>query len=112
MIVLNTRNNLFKEIREDVETAQRHLTIIESLMKEQPAGIIKIAQTTGIPEHKIRYSLRILERDGIITPSREGAMITPEFLEQKQHILLELREILKDLSAMEDRVGKSFFGKK
>ncbi len=112
MIVLNTKNNLFKELREDIETTRRHLMIIESLMKEQPAGIIKIAQTTGLPEHKIRYSLRILERDGIIIPSREGAIITPEFLDQKQHILLELREILQDITALEDRVGKSFFGKK
>lgn len=109
---MNTGINIFKELREDVETTKRHLMIIESLMKEQPAGIIKIAQATGIPEHKIRYSLRILERDGIIIPSREGAIITPEFLEQKEYILIEVREIMKDITAMEEQIGKSFFGKK
>jgi len=31
---------------------------------------------TGQPQHMIRYSLRTLEKDGIITPSPQGAIIT------------------------------------
>ncbi len=111
-MVLNGQTNLFKEMREDVETAKRHLMIISSLMREQPAGIIRISQLTGLPDHKIRYSLRILEKDGIIIPSKEGAIITPEFLEMKDEIIRELREIVKQVTTLEEEVGKSFFGKK
>lgn len=31
---------------------------------------------TGQPQHMIRYSLRTLEKDGIITPSPQGAVVT------------------------------------
>ena len=31
---------------------------------------------TGQPQHMIRYSLRTLEKDGIIAPSPQGAIIT------------------------------------
>jgi len=58
--------SIFKEIREDIETLERHMTIIKTLLMEQPLGIIKMSQQTGIPEHKIRYSLRILENEALL----------------------------------------------
>ncbi len=70
---VDLENSIFKEIQNDIETVKRHITIITTLLREQPAGIIRISQVTKMPEHKIRYSLRILEREGgLIEPSREG----------------------------------------
>ncbi len=112
MINLNPKSDLFKELRENLETTKRHISIIESLMKEQPSGIIKISQTTGIPDHKIRYSLRILERDGIIIPSKEGAIITPDFIEQKENLLVEIREIIKQMNDLEEEINRLLIGKK
>jgi predicted transcriptional regulator len=112
LITLNTRNNLFKELREDLETTKRHIEIIKSLMREQPSGIIRISQITGIPDHKIRYSLRILEKDGIIIPSKDGAIITPEFVEEKDIILDEMRDIIKDMNALEEEINRSLLGRK
>ncbi|MHB1439814.1 MAG: transcriptional regulator [Cuniculiplasma sp.] len=111
-INLDIKNNLFKGLRKDLETANRHIKIIESLMREQPSGIIKISQNTGIPDHKIRYSLRILERDGIIIPSKDGAIITPEFVENKEALLDEIRDIIKDMNSLEDEINKSLLGRK
>ncbi|AGO61051.1 transcriptional regulator [Ferroplasma acidarmanus] len=84
--------SIFKEIRENIETLERHMTIIKTLLMEQPLGIIKMSQQTGIPEHKIRYSLRILEHEGIIEASREGAILTSDFLGNKDQILKAARE--------------------
>ena len=85
--------SLFREIKNDLETVKRHLSIIQTLLREQPVGIIKISHETGIPEHKIRYSLRVLEKEGLIIPSREGAILTPEFVENKDKITEEAREL-------------------
>ncbi|MEM0140123.1 MAG: transcriptional regulator [Ferroplasma sp.] len=79
--------SIFKEIEEDIETLERHILIIKTLLTEQPLGIIKMSQQTKIPEHKIRYSLRILEHEGIIEASREGAILTSNFLAEKETIL-------------------------
>jgi predicted transcriptional regulator len=81
-------------------------------MREQPSGIIRISQITGIPDHKIRYSLRILEKDGIIIPSKDGAIITPEFVEEKDIILDEMRDIIKDMNALEEEINRSLLGRK
>ena len=104
--------NVFKELREALETAKRHIQIIEALMREQPSGIIKISQNTKLPDHKIRYSLRVLEKDGIIIPSKDGAIITPEFVERKEELLEGLRSILKDMASLETEINKSLLGKK
>ncbi len=79
--------SIFKEIEEDIATLERHILIIKTLLTEQPLGIIKMSQQTEIPEHKIRYSLRILEHEGIIEASREGAILTSSFLARKDLIL-------------------------
>ncbi len=92
--------SLFRELKIDIETAKRHLEIIKALLKEQPVGIIKIAHETGLPEHKIRYSLRVLEKERLIEPSREGAILTKEFLENRDKIAEEAKEISDVMSEM------------
>lgn len=89
--------SIFREVKQDIETTKRHLSIIQTLLREQPVGIIKISQETKIPEHKIRYSLRVLEREGIIIPSREGAILTPEFIEHKDLLAEEAKEIVDEM---------------
>jgi predicted transcriptional regulator len=41
-------------------------------------GIIKLSEITKYPQHMVRYSLRILEQDGLIEPSPQGAITTEE----------------------------------
>jgi predicted transcriptional regulator len=84
--------SIFKEVLENIETLERHITIIKTLLREQPQGIIKMSQQTGIPEHKIRYSLRILEQAGIIEASREGAILTSDFIANKDNMLQAAKE--------------------
>ncbi|MGP6207767.1 transcriptional regulator [Cuniculiplasma sp. SKW3] len=109
---MTQESNLFKELKETLEPVKRHIKIIEALMNDQPAGIIKISQSTGIPDHKIRYSLRILEKDGIIAPSKDGAILTPEFIENKEKIIEEAKEILDSFDDLYSEIRKSFLGKK
>lgn len=93
-------SSLFREIKTDLETVKRHLSIIQTLLREQPVGIIKISHETGIPEHKIRYSLRVLEKEGLILPSREGAILTPEFIDNKEKIADEARKLAEQMTEM------------
>jgi predicted transcriptional regulator len=47
------------------------------------------------PQHKVRYSLRILEQEGLIEPSPDGAVTT----EKIQDFLDHLKDILETMSA-------------
>ncbi len=104
-------SSLFREIKTDLETVKRHLSIIQTLLREQPVGIIKISHETGIPEHKIRYSLRVLEKEGLILPSREGAILTPEFLENKDAIADEARILTEQMNEMYHELKNSLVKK-
>jgi len=54
----------------------RHIDVLRTVKEHGPIGIIRLSQMTGQPQHMIRYSLRTLEKDGIITPSPHGAVVT------------------------------------
>ena len=43
------------------------------------------------------YSLRVLEKEGLILPSREGAILTPEFLESKDKIIAEAQALAEEM---------------
>jgi predicted transcriptional regulator len=52
------------------------------------------------PQHKVRYSLRILEHEGLIKPSLEGAVTTDsihDFLARLSKILSEINKSVKDI---------------
>ncbi len=67
---------LIGKIEIELEMLERHLLILKCVIREEPIGIMKLAETTGLPKHKVRYSLRVLEHEGLIGPSMHGAVTT------------------------------------
>src|SRR5216117_4552215 len=37
----------------------------KAIMENQPIGIIRLSELLNFPQHKVRYSLRILEQEGL-----------------------------------------------
>lgn len=60
----------------ELELLKRHLMVLKKVMDDGPIGIMKLSLETGIPGHRVRYSLRVLEQQGLITPSKQGAVAT------------------------------------
>ncbi len=67
---------LINKIEIELDMLERHLLILKHVIREEPIGIMKLAETTGLPKHKVRYSLRVLEHEGLIGPSMHGAVTT------------------------------------
>ncbi len=67
---------MLSSVLEEIELLKRHVKILRLVKELQPVGIIKLSEISGLPQHKVRYSLRILEKKGIIKPSPSGAVIT------------------------------------
>jgi len=38
--------------------------MLKIIMDDGPLGIIKLSELTDFPQHKVRYSLRVLEEEG------------------------------------------------
>ncbi len=53
---------------------ERDLLVLEAVLSQHPIDVPRIAEETGIDEHKTRYSVRMLEDDGLVDPTPDGAV--------------------------------------
>jgi len=70
------RSSIASVAEKELGLLSRHIDVLKTVKDHGPVGIIRLSQMTGQPQHMIRYSLRTLEKDGIIAPSRHGAVVT------------------------------------
>jgi len=93
------RSVLTSKIESEIELLERHVTMLKAIMEHEPIGIIRLSELLNVPQHKVRYSLRILEQEGLIAPSPEGAVTT----EKLQQFFVDLKAIL---TSMDETVNK------
>jgi len=98
----NERCVLTSVIETEMEILKRHLKVLKTLKENQPMGIIKLSEQTKYPQHMVRYSLRILEQDGLIEPSSQGAVTTDDV----EKTLKVLRESLDRINKTADELIK------
>lgn len=65
-------------VEEEVDMLDRHLDVLQMVVNNEPIGIVKMSNELGYDHHEIRYSLRILEEENLIEPTRQGAITTDE----------------------------------
>lgn len=70
------KSALTSKIESEVRLLDRHVAMLKAIMENQPIGIIRLSELLNHPQHKVRYSLRILEQEGLIKPSPDGAVTT------------------------------------
>jgi predicted transcriptional regulator len=94
------RSALTSKIEAEIKLLQRHVAMLKAIMENQPIGIIRLSELLNFPQHKVRYSLRILEQEGLIKPSPEGAVTTDkleEFLDYLKGVLDSMSTTVVDL---------------
>ncbi|MFQ6105687.1 MAG: hypothetical protein ACE5NL_01270 [Candidatus Hydrothermarchaeaceae archaeon] len=69
---------MLSNIENEIELIRRHIKILRLVVQKEPIGIIRLSSLSGLPLHKVRYSLRILEQNGLIKASPKGAVTTPK----------------------------------
>ncbi len=86
---------------------QRDIALLQAVVEQGPIGLVRLSQKTGIPQHKVRYSLRMLQQDGLIEPSSEGAKATVKLLSLLPRIKTELADcvdVIKKTSKMIEKM--------
>lgn len=89
------------QLETEVDTVARHFDVLRWVLGNQPIGILRLSRETSIPKHRIRYSLRILEEEGLIEPTDRGAVPTEyasEFLDAHDRHLDEIVAQLETLA--------------
>jgi predicted transcriptional regulator len=85
-----------------VEKEERDLRILQAVIEHGPIGIVKLSEETGVPEHKVRYSLRMLENDEFIEPTPNGAIPADDIDEQVTRINEGLDDLIERLEGIRD----------
>ncbi len=90
---------------EEMDLVDRHIEMLRLTKDNQPVGIIRLSEMLGVPKHKVRYSLRLLEREGLIAATPDGAVITdgyPVFMHELSDHLDALEGKVADLRSKID----------
>lgn len=97
-----TESGLTDRMRRDLDLLRRHITLLKAVEEHQPIGIMRLSQLLGYPQHRVRYTLRVLEQEGVVRPSAEGAVTTKrakEFHKKLRVLLDEMKETVGTLKS-------------
>jgi predicted transcriptional regulator len=94
----------------DIDLLQRHVNMLQIVAEHEPIGIIKLAEMLKLPQHIVRYSLRLLEKDGLIKASSAGARTTKKvepFLEEITGNLIAMGEAVKQVQKAAEKLKRT-----
>ncbi|WP_299268185.1 winged helix-turn-helix transcriptional regulator [Halorientalis sp.] len=91
-----------ERLRNQVEKERRDLTILQAVVADGPIGIVKLSERTDVPEHKVRYSLRMLENDGFVEPTPEGAVPADDIADRLERVNDGVDELVERLERVRD----------
>lgn len=69
---------MITDLTDQLAMIQRHLKVLQLVIDQEPIGIVQLSHETDYAHHEVRYSLRQLEEDDLITPSPQGALTTDQ----------------------------------
>ena len=94
--------SMIEKLIDELEFMHRHIIMLKATKENQPIGIIRLSEILDMPKHKVRYSLRMLEQEGLIVPTNEGATVSDRY----DTYMKEMSEDLEDIMAMVERLKK------
>jgi len=95
---------MLSNLRREIELLERHIIVLDLVLKNGPVGIIKLSAMSGLPQHKVRYSLRVLEHKGLIKPSQKGAIATKKADGYQEKLYTEGVRIRGDFEGLLERL--------
>ena len=91
---------MLNRMKDEIELMSRHLDVARAVADHQPIGIMKLSELLDLPAHRIRYSLHVLEQEGYIRASPEGAVATPRTLELFEDLNTNIDDLVHLLESM------------
>ena len=96
--------NITNVAEKELELLSRHIDVLNNVKENGPVGIIRLSKMTGQPQHMVRYSLRTLEKDGLIKPSPSGAVVTDKVHETLGTLETTLDSFTKKVDTLKEKL--------
>jgi len=94
------------KIMTKAELIDRYISLLAVVVRHSPIGINRLSEKTGMPQHKVRISLRMLQQDGLIEPTNKGAIPSGELSTILPRIKSDLQDCMKVLMKVTRIVDK------
>ncbi len=88
---------MLARLEEEIERVVRHTAILRFVIAHGPIGILRLSEVSGFLQHRVRYSLRVLEQSSLIRPSPRGAVATEEGQEFMKNLGKRVENLKKNL---------------
>ncbi len=84
----------------EVDLLERHLSVMQAVSAQGPIGIMKLTEVLGLSQHRVRYSLRVLEQMQYIKATPAGAIATPRAAKMLKHFNEDLDGLIEKLKSL------------
>ncbi|MFT4905407.1 MAG: putative transcriptional regulator [Natronomonas sp.] len=91
---------MIERLGKQLSKEQRDLEVLDVILSQHPIGISRIATEVGIDEHKVRYSLRMLENDELIESTPNGAVPVDDIGERIDAINTGLTDLAEHIDEL------------
>lgn len=91
---------MLTKLNGEVELLERHLSVMRVVARSGPIGIMKLTEELGQPQHRIRYSLRVLGQMQYIKATPAGAVATPRSYEMLENFDADLADLIRHLAVL------------
>lgn len=97
--------SMVQRIESEIDTLDQHIRVLLMVSRAEPVGIRKISAETGLQNHNVRFSVRLLEQQDLIKPSPEGLRTT-------EHTDAFIAETVEDMNSIKNKVDdfREIFG--
>lgn len=92
---------MIERLERQLGKEERDLHILQAVIENGPIGIVKLSKETDIPQHKVRYSLRMLENDELVEATPQGAVPADDVAERVADINAGIDDLIDRLRALE-----------
>ena len=93
---------MLEKINGEVELLERHLIVMRAVVSHGPVGIMKLTDELHQSQHRIRYSLRVLEQMEYIKATPSGAIATEKALEMLKNFNLNMDKLIEKLQSLRE----------
>ncbi|NNN17393.1 MAG: hypothetical protein HKL79_03410 [Thermoplasmata archaeon] len=98
--------SLGERIASELELLARNVDVLQRLSGKSPIGIIRLSEALNLPIHKVRYSLHLLEREGVVQPSADGAVVTDQTVQYWEALHTSLDRMTTLIQQLKEQTDK------
>ncbi|WP_302083611.1 hypothetical protein [Salinibaculum rarum] len=98
---------MLQEFTEELNRAQQHFTVLTAIISHEPIGILALEEKTDIEHYEIRFSLRVLQEEGVIKPTSNGAVLTTDAHQHIQDLNNDMETVAEQFNDFQSVLTKT-----